>query len=638
MADLGILDLEEGFGDSGTNSSRCLVGKVFQGKNLKAPILSDILKVAWRTRAPFYVDEWNNNVFLFRFENEEDRKNIIQEGPWSVMNNILVLIPLVDGMVVSELKFNICPFWIQIHGLPVEKLNRTNGEFIGKHLGNLLALEAAPDGFCLARGFLRVRVEINIEHPLPRGFWLRAKTETSRDRWISFKFEKLSDYCYACGRLGHDNRGCRFVSREEGDASGYGPELKTSRAKRSSIPVEFLREEVDAGTIRGQNLIPRRPEEQVQATGARVINDESVERTNNTCNLILQEHGVVERHSSTTSISPVGTPWTGVVLPRNTGTDLVPSLITPQGNSFMDPGWLNNYQLPSLALSTTKSGLTHNITTIDPNPTHPPSYPSYYVTEPSDSPTPSPPPSPNTHGPTILNPSHHYKPNTSKPNTTSTMAHDLLLSHNNNQLPNPPLKAQDQNLHSPESSLSKLPHKETHVLIPLKSPDTHLAHTTHFTPLNSTLTSPPITQAKPNSPKSRDISMSTVFNSLSLKRKIDDDAENSPTNRSKILRLCSYPTETTLPNLNHISSPSYPSGKPRTNASRTRANSNKSTSPAVKQRISPRIQLFREEGLCEVQIQQWVQKSGESNTIPLDNVMSGENGRVAGPEQPHPPC
>ncbi|KAH7859138.1 hypothetical protein Vadar_032063 [Vaccinium darrowii] len=321
MADFGILDLEEGSGDSGVNSSRCLVGKVFQGKNLKAPILYDILKVAWRTRAPFYVDEWNNNVFLFRFETEEDRRNIIQEGPWSVMNNLLVLIPLVDGMVVSELKFNVCPFWVQIHGLPVEKLSRANAEIIGKRMGVLLALEAAPDGFCLARGFLRIRVEINIEHPLPRGFWLRGKTDSSRDRWVSFKFEKLSDFCYGCGRIGHDNRGCRFVTKEEGENSGYGPELRTSRAKRSAIPVEVIREEVNAAEIRVQNLILRRPEIQVQATGARVDHGGVGITPANDPVRMQQEHGgVVESHPPLDNTTTIDTSGTGVKVSSTTGS------------------------------------------------------------------------------------------------------------------------------------------------------------------------------------------------------------------------------------------------------------------------------------------------------------------------------
>lgn len=41
--------------------------------------------------------------------------------------------------------------------------------------------------------------------------------------------------------------------------SGYGPELRTSRARRSTIPIEVIRAEVDEAVARAQNLILRQP-------------------------------------------------------------------------------------------------------------------------------------------------------------------------------------------------------------------------------------------------------------------------------------------------------------------------------------------------------------------------------------------
>ncbi|KAH7858161.1 hypothetical protein Vadar_020707 [Vaccinium darrowii] len=626
MADFGILDLEEGFGDSGINSSRCLVGKVFQGKNLKASVLYDILKVAWRTRAPFYVDDWNNNVFLFRFENEEDRRNIVLEGPWSVTNNLLVLIPLVDGMVVSELNFNICPFWVQIHGLPVEKLNRANAEFIGKRMGKLKALEAAPDGFCLARGFLRIRVDINIEQPLPRGFWLRARTDSNRDRWISFKFEKLSDFCYACGRVGHDNRGCRFVSKEEGEASGYGPELRTGRAKRSSIPVEVIQEEVDAAAIRVQTLIPQRPELQVPVTKARVPNDRSEERTNNILNTIVQDHDVVELQPATNSTSSAGKPWTGVIVSHTDGNNLVPSLNTIQDNPLMGQSGLPNLTFNSAGLGQT---CFINNSPITPTP--------YFVIEPPDSPSHTPPSSPKAHSSTFPSPTHVHNHNTPKPNSLNTMSQTPLLTHNNNQSLVSTLKTQAQVCNVPDTPIIQSTLVETHSMNPFYSPFVNPAHPSphpHLATLNNTNISISTALVQSPSPISRDISMSTVFNSLSLKRKLDDDVENPHSTRSKILRLCSSPTDTYSHTLNQTSSPSHPNNKPRTIAPRSKVNSRKNTPSPSKQRIPPRAQWFKETGLCEVLVQQWDQRPGEASDFPLDFMMSEVNGRVAGPEQP----
>ncbi|KAH7840782.1 hypothetical protein Vadar_021507 [Vaccinium darrowii] len=167
------------------------------------------------------------------------------------MNHLLVLQPLQDGIAVNELEFSKCPFWVQIHGLPCEKMNRANAIKIRQRFEKLLGVEGAAEGLFLNRSFLRGRVEINLSNPLPRGFWLRRQTSAGRDRWVSYKFEKLPDYCYACGRLDHDNRECKFISGEEGINSGYGPDLRTGRARKLLFhgkPIDQLADEAEFRT------------------------------------------------------------------------------------------------------------------------------------------------------------------------------------------------------------------------------------------------------------------------------------------------------------------------------------------------------------------------------------------------------
>ncbi|KAG5517160.1 hypothetical protein RHGRI_037799 [Rhododendron griersonianum] len=240
MADFEFLDLEEGSGETGEVGNICLAGKVLGSKPFNASVVHNILTHAWKTRASFTVVPWNNNVFLFRFEDIEDRNSVLQEGPWSIMNNLLVLKPIQDGMGVAEIDFSRCPFWIQIHGLPIEKMTRANAEIIGNRFDKLLAFETSPDNILLARNFLRIRAEINTTLPIPKGFWLRRKTPENSELWISYKYEKLQDYWYSCGRLGHENKTCRFVPRVEGLNPSYCQDLRTGRAKRAAIPIEII--------------------------------------------------------------------------------------------------------------------------------------------------------------------------------------------------------------------------------------------------------------------------------------------------------------------------------------------------------------------------------------------------------------
>ncbi|KAF7149567.1 hypothetical protein RHSIM_Rhsim02G0238400 [Rhododendron simsii] len=215
MAATEILDLEEGSGESGILQNQCLVGKILNTKPCNITAVSNVCNVAWKTRASFSIIPWNNNTFLFRFEEAEDRDLILKEGPWS------------------------------IHGLPIEKMNKTNAELMGRRFGQLLAVESSHDRILLGRSFLRVRAAIKLDDPLPKGFFLRRKPGCGKDLWISYKYEKLTDFCYDCGRIGHENKNCKFVSREAGERSGYGPELRTGRARQSAIPIEEIRQQVD---------------------------------------------------------------------------------------------------------------------------------------------------------------------------------------------------------------------------------------------------------------------------------------------------------------------------------------------------------------------------------------------------------
>lgn len=132
MDDLEILDLEEGSSETGEVSNLCLVGKVLSPKIINNIAITNVCSTAWKTRSPFSVIPWNNNVFLFRFEEAEDRELVLMERPWSVMNSLLVLRPVETGIAIPDHDFSVSPFWVQIHGLPVEKMTRANAEIIDK--------------------------------------------------------------------------------------------------------------------------------------------------------------------------------------------------------------------------------------------------------------------------------------------------------------------------------------------------------------------------------------------------------------------------------------------------------------------------------------------------------------------------
>jgi len=63
--------------------------------------------------------------------------------------------------------------------------------------------------------------------------------------WIRFKYVKLPDFCYGCGRLGHVLAACDLVEAEEGHSNlQYGACLRASplKSQRCSAEAELAEE------------------------------------------------------------------------------------------------------------------------------------------------------------------------------------------------------------------------------------------------------------------------------------------------------------------------------------------------------------------------------------------------------------
>ena len=54
--------------------------------------------------------------------------------------------------------------------------------------------------------FQRYRLEVNISKSLCRG--RKITLNNGKDWWVSFKYKRLSNICYWCGRLTHSDREC----------------------------------------------------------------------------------------------------------------------------------------------------------------------------------------------------------------------------------------------------------------------------------------------------------------------------------------------------------------------------------------------------------------------------------------------
>ncbi len=101
---------------------------------------------------------------------------------------------------------------------------------IGGSLGQVEDVAIAENNVGWGK-FLRVRVAINLFQSLDRGRSLRLYGSSC---WVPFKFEKLSIFCYKCGRIIHEQRGCLvLVSNKQNEKTAWGLWLRAEELSRS---------------------------------------------------------------------------------------------------------------------------------------------------------------------------------------------------------------------------------------------------------------------------------------------------------------------------------------------------------------------------------------------------------------------
>ncbi|XWS44553.1 hypothetical protein CRYUN_Cryun15aG0056100 [Craigia yunnanensis] len=166
----------------------------------------NILRGIWSMEvAPWIYDVGVNQYGIF-FKTEEIMERMLEEGPWSIMGNCLTLMKRLEGVSTEEIEFKEIPFWIQVHNLPIDLLTIRNAEVMGRKTGNLVKVDEKWIIKSLGRGFLKIRVALKIHDALIDGLWLPNGERGTR--WIKMEYEKLSDYCFARGRLGHILKNC----------------------------------------------------------------------------------------------------------------------------------------------------------------------------------------------------------------------------------------------------------------------------------------------------------------------------------------------------------------------------------------------------------------------------------------------
>ena len=178
--------------------------KFLTKRALNMEAIGRTFKPLWKARNEFKIREAGDHILLFVFELKTNAERVLAQEPWS-FDKHLVLFQRYDYLILAKhLRFTKIMFWVQIHGVPMRMLDSETAIELGETLGEVSTKETKKE---MVRGdFVRVRVKIDVSKPLSRG--RRIVLDEDIETWVSFEYEKLTNFCYWCGMVFHEEKEC----------------------------------------------------------------------------------------------------------------------------------------------------------------------------------------------------------------------------------------------------------------------------------------------------------------------------------------------------------------------------------------------------------------------------------------------
>lgn len=194
--------------------------------------MKSLIMKLWNNPEGLQISDMGINTIPCTFSDEIQAKRIMEGAPWHILGNLFSLQHWAPQISIFEINFDLVPYWVQIHGLPLECMSTSNVNKIAEQIGSVLVIENPKVDGVLLRTFFRARICVDITKPLPTGFWVPRRQLPKT--WVYLKYERLQGTCYKCGVVGNEQRDCqkpRAMAICDPLRPRYGPNLAVSAAR-----------------------------------------------------------------------------------------------------------------------------------------------------------------------------------------------------------------------------------------------------------------------------------------------------------------------------------------------------------------------------------------------------------------------
>ncbi|XP_074360434.1 uncharacterized protein LOC141700626 [Apium graveolens] len=154
------------------------------------------------------IHDIGGNRYSFVFYHTLDLQKVLDGGPWTFEQSLLIYHQLKEGEDPHLVQLNQIDIWLQVYDIPNGLLSNRILQSIDNFVGIFVKVDPSniTGGWKL---YARIRITMDIDKPLKRR--MKIKREGGAWSWLNFKYERLSTFCFACGMLGHSERDCAIV-------------------------------------------------------------------------------------------------------------------------------------------------------------------------------------------------------------------------------------------------------------------------------------------------------------------------------------------------------------------------------------------------------------------------------------------
>ena len=109
------------------------------------------MQQAWRIVKEVKIESMGDNIFLFKFATEEEKKRVFMGGggAWHFHRSLLVLYELEGIGDIKDQSFTHISFWVQVHNIPIMYMNMDAIQKLGEKIGTVQEIKTNETGECI---------------------------------------------------------------------------------------------------------------------------------------------------------------------------------------------------------------------------------------------------------------------------------------------------------------------------------------------------------------------------------------------------------------------------------------------------------------------------------------------------------